>query len=279
MVGAAVLVAGALAFGLTVGDSGDESVRLSGENRTPSTTTNLPTTLGPTTPVDETSTTGMPAASTVPTTAPASPTTSGSAAPVTPPPPRPVPSSFASSIETVTLEQLGASWRPDLGCPGPEELRAVNVSHWGYDGNVREGRVIVAASQAEGIVAVFRDIFAARFPIERMIPIDAYGGDDQASMRANNTSGFNCRTVAGSTRLSQHGLGLAVDVNPLMNPYVEGSMVDPPEGEPYADRSRDDVGMIKPNDVVVKAFAVQGWEWGGYWSSGQDYQHFSANGG
>ncbi len=166
-----------------------------------------------------------------------------------------------------------------MGCTAPDQLRAVNVSHWGYDGTVRQGRVIVAASQAQRIVAVFRDVYAARFPIERIVPIDAYGGDDQVSMRANNTSGFNCRTVAGSSSLSQHAFGLAVDVNPLMNPYVQGSKVDPPEGAMYADRSRRDAGMIKGGDAVVNAFGAQGWRWGGYWSSGQDYQHFSANGG
>jgi hypothetical protein len=188
-----------------------------------------------------------------------------------PPPP------FQSSVQTVTAEQLGASWRPE-GCPAVDTLRALDVSHWGYDGAVRTGRIIVHRDHADRIVAVFRDLYAARFPIERMVPIDAYGGDDQASMRANNTSGFNCRTVAGSTTLSQHAYGLAIDVNPLVNPYVKGSTVDPPEGAPYADRSRNDQGMIHANDAVVQAFARQGWAWGGYWTGGKDYQHFSANG-
>jgi hypothetical protein len=98
-------------------------------------------------------------------------------------------------------------------------------------------------------------------------------------MRANNTSGYNCRTVAGSSKLSQHALGRAIDINPLVNPYVKGGTVDPPEGAPWADRSRNDPGMIKAGDAVVRAFARQGWGWGGAWSSGQDYQHFSASGG
>jgi hypothetical protein len=185
---------------------------------------------------------------------------------------------FQHSIETVTIEQLGSSWNPDLGCSPPEQLRAVNVSHWGYDGAVHQGRIVVDAGHAERTVAIFRDIYAAGFPIERMVPIDAYGGDDQASMRANNTSGFNCRRVAGTTRLSEHGLGRAIDVNPLVNPYVRGATVDPPEGAPYADRSRTDQGMIHAGDAVVQAFERQGWGWGGYWSSGQDYQHFSWSG-
>lgn len=185
---------------------------------------------------------------------------------------------FQSSVEPVTAAQLGSSWKPNMGCSEPGELRAVNVSHWGYDGQVHVGRLVVAAGHAERIVAVFRDIYEARFPIERMVPIDAYGGDDQASMRANNTSGFNCRYVSGTTKLSQHAFGRAVDVNPLVNPYVKGSIVDPPEGAPYADRSRSDKGMIHAGDAVVDAFATQGWSWGGYWSS-PDYQHFSSSGG
>jgi hypothetical protein len=180
----------------------------------------------------------------------------------------------------VTADELGASWDPAVaGCTPPEALRAVSVSHWGYDGQVHQGRIIVEAAQAERVVAAFGDVYAARFPIERMVPIAEYGGDDQASMRANNTSGYNCRTVAGSSKLSQHALGRAIDINPLVNPYVKGGTVDPPEGAPWADRSRNDPGMIKAGDAVVRAFARQGWGWGGAWSSGQDYQHFYASGG
>ncbi len=208
---------------------------------------------------------------------PGAPTTT--AAPTSsPPPPRPPAPPFQSSIQPITAEQLGASWQPGMGCPAPDQLRLLVLSHWGYDGRVHEGRLVVAASHAERIVAVFRDIYAARFPIQKMVPIDAYGGNDQASMRDNNTSGFNCRFVAGTSRLSQHGLGQAIDVNPLMNPYVKDGTVDPPEGAPYADRRRNDQGMIKSGDAVVTAFARQGWPWGGNWSSGKDYQHFSATG-
>ncbi len=276
VVGAGVAVAGALALGLAIDDDGgDDSVRASDDGTTRSSTTSSPSTSAATTTTDATTTTVTSTTTAAPTTSPPTP-----ASTTPPPPPLPPPAPpFQSSIESITVEQLGSSWRPDMGCTAPDQLRTVNVSHWGYDGQVHQGRLVVAASQAERIVAVFRDVYAARFPIERMVPIDAYGGDDQASMRANNTSGFNCRTVAGTSRLSQHGFGLAVDVNPLMNPYVKGSTVDPPEAAPYADRSRRDAGMIKGGDAVVKAFAAQGWRWGGYWSSGQDYQHFSANGG
>lgn len=281
-VGATVLLSVALAMVLVVltgGDDDVEEVRVRSAEGVTTTTSRSTTSLAPTTTVEITTTTSAPA-TTVPS-VPATTTSSTrrSAATTAPPPPMPPAPPFESSIETVTVEELGSSWNSTMGCPAPDQLRAVNVSHWGYDGAVRQGRIIVAAAQAERMVAVFRDVYAARFPIQRMVPIAAYGGDDQASMRANNTSGFNCRTVAGSSNLSQHGLGLAVDVNPLMNPYVQGSRVDPPEGARWADRSRTDAGMIKPGDAVVDAFDRQGWAWGGYWSSGQDYQHFSASGG
>jgi len=184
---------------------------------------------------------------------------------------------FTSSTAAVTADELGASWHP--GCPVDVELlRAIDASVWGYDGAPHQGRIIVHADQAERIVHVLEALYSARFPIERMTPIDAYGGDDQASMRANNTSGFNCRYVAGTTRWSEHAFGRAIDVNPLVNPYVRGSSVDPPEGAAYADRSRTDTGMIHAGDAAVRAFAAQGWGWGGSWSSGKDYQHFSASG-
>lgn len=203
------------------------------------------------------------------TSVPAAPARVTAAAPMPP---------FEHSVSTVTAADLGASWHPDMGCPGPGQLRAVSVTHWGYDGEVHTGTLVVAATQVDPVVAALRDVYAARFPIERMEPVSAYDGDDEASMRANNTSAFNCRYVAGTTNLSEHAFGRAIDINPLVNPYVKGASVDPPEGAPYADRTRTDPGMIHGRDAVVQAFADQGWAWGGYWSGGQDYQHFSASG-
>jgi D-alanyl-D-alanine carboxypeptidase len=159
-----------------------------------------------------------------------------------------------------------------------DQLRAVDVTHFGNDGAVHTGRLIVAANLASQMVDIFRDLYVARFPIQRMEPIDVYGGDDNRSMRANNTSAFNCRPVTGGGGWSEHAYGRAIDVNPLVNPYVKGATVLPPEGRPYADRSRNDTGMIHGGDAVVNAFAARGWAWGGYWSSLKDYQHFSTTG-
>ncbi len=260
----AVVVGG---VGLAVGDDGEVSAADTTTTESSTTTTAEPTT----TTTEPTTTTTAPTTTAAPTTTGGPPATRGSTVTAPPPPP------YRSSIEAVSAAQLGSSWKAGMGCPDPSTLRAVNVTHWGYDGAVKQGRIIVAGSQAENVAAIFRDLYGARFPIQRIVPVDAYGADDQASMRANNTSGFNCRFVAGKTVLSQHGLGLAIDLNPLHNPYVKGGSVDPPEGARWADRSRNDPGMIKPG-ATVDAFARRGWRWGGYWSSGKDYQHFSPSG-
>jgi hypothetical protein len=127
---------------------------------------------------------------------------------------------------------------------------------------------------------VFRLLFDARFPIRQMVLVDEYGGSDDRSVQANNTSAFNCRAVTGGTNWSQHSYGAAIDINPLQNPYVysDGHVSDP-RAVPYLDRSNVRPGMIVEGDVVVRAFDAIGWDWGGRWSSIKDYQHFSATGG
>jgi hypothetical protein len=172
---------------------------------------------------------------------------------------------------------MSASWRP--GCPVPlAALRLLTLDHWGYDGAERRGELVVHADHAEAIVGVFRTLFEARFPVERMMLVDAYGGDDAASTRANNTAGFNCRSVVGNpSAWSEHAFGRAIDLNPRVNPYVVDPNLQDPELAQYLDRTRSDPGMIRPDDVAVRAFAAAGWAWGGAWSA-PDYQHFSATG-
>jgi poly-gamma-glutamate synthesis protein (capsule biosynthesis protein) len=171
----------------------------------------------------------------------------------------------------------GVSWH--RGCPVPlRKLRLLQVSFWGYDGQVHAGRLIVKGYQAPKIRLVLKQLFDARFPIRRMRLIDAYGGSDRRSLRANNTSAFNCRFVAGTTRWSQHAYGRAIDINPVQNPYVSNGVASPPSGQRYVDRTKRAKGMIRPGGVVVRAFASVGWEWGGFWTSPKDYQHFSSTG-
>jgi D-alanyl-D-alanine carboxypeptidase len=169
------------------------------------------------------------------------------------------------------------SWHP--GCPvSLDDLRLLSLSYWGFDHRAHRGSMIVNRSVAHDVVHVFRVLFDERFPTRRMQPVDAYGGDDERSTAADNTFGFNCRPVAGSSSWSQHAYGLAVDVDPLENPEVRGGTVDPAAGARFADRSQDLPGMIHPDGEVVRAFRSIGWGWGGTRRSFKDWQHFSANG-
>lgn len=185
---------------------------------------------------------------------------------------------FAFSIAGVTADELGVSWRP--GCPVPvEDLRRLDVAHWTDAGDVVDGAIVVHADHADDVATVFERLFEARFPIHMMQPITEFDGDDDASMAANNTSAFNCREIAGRPGVwSQHAYGGAIDINPLVNPWVRGSQVDPPDGAPFVDRDPSVAGLIVAGDVVTRAFADIGWGWGGDWTSTLDYQHFSHNG-
>ncbi len=127
-------------------------------------------------------------------------------------------------------------------------------------------------------VEIFRDLFDAGFPIERMQLVADYGADDLESMLANNTSGFNCRFVEGTQRWSEHAFGQAIDLNPLINPWVRGSVVSPAAGAEFADRSIENTGGLYAGSAAVAAFEDAGWIWGGSWESSKDYQHFSTSG-
>jgi hypothetical protein len=183
-------------------------------------------------------------------------------------------------IEGKVRERIvGSSWH--RGCPiGLGQLRLLDLTYRGFDGDAHHGRLVVNRSFDDEIVAVFKRLYAIDYPIRRMELIDRYGADDNRSMNADNTSAFNCRFVAGTTRWSMHAYGLAVDLNPIENPYVSGSHVSPPAGEPYADRTRHAAGMIHDGDAVETAFARRaGWEWlGDGPQTIRDYQHFSSDG-
>ena len=178
------------------------------------------------------------------------------------------------AIEPVRWADLRHSYR--AGCPvPPARLRTVRVSYWGFDGKARIGRIVVASRVAPDVLAVFRILWSERFPLRRLEPVSVYRGSDDASMAADNTSGFNCRFVGGTSRWSLHAYGEAIDVNPVENPYVQGSRVSPPAGRAYLDRNRYRKGMAMRGGVLVRAFASVGWKWG---ASFGDYQHFSTTG-
>jgi hypothetical protein len=184
---------------------------------------------------------------------------------------------FVGTVHTVTPADLPHSWH--AGCPvGPAQLRLLRLGHWGFDGKARVGSLVVRDRVARDVVSVFRRLFEARFPIRRLRKVDAYRGSDDASMAADNTSGFNCRLVSGTRRWSQHAYGEAIDVNPVENPYVQRTRVSPPGGNAFLDRSRVRPGMAVSGGLLVGAFAAVGWQWGGRWRRTPDYQHFSTTG-
>jgi hypothetical protein len=187
---------------------------------------------------------------------------------------------FAHSVSHVTAAQLPYSWH--RGCPvAPAQLRRVRLSYWGFDRRAHMGAVVVNASAVGDVVRVFRRLYSSRFPIRRLRPIDAYRGVDERSLAADNTAAFNCRyaVAPGPKRWSVHAYGLAIDVDPVENPYVLNGRVHPRAGRAYLNRSRIRSGMAYRGGLLVNAFASVGWQWGGRWTASPDYQHFSATGG
>jgi hypothetical protein len=180
----------------------------------------------------------------------------------------------------VTARSLGKSWHE--GCPvGPKQLRALHMTFWGFDHTAQRGTLIVRARSVSAYVSAFHKMYHHRFQIRRMRPVSVYGGDDNVSMRHDNTSAFNCRYAVsdGPKHWSMHAYGEAVDINTVENPYYLNGRVRPKKGEPYMDRSNVRPGMIVPGSVPVRAFSALGWGWGGNWSGSPDYQHFSSTGG
>lgn len=159
------------------------------------------------------------------------------------------------------------------------DLRYVHIIHYDFDGNLAEGELICHNFIAEDLLEIFYDLYASEYQIEKVTLIENYNGDDTASMADNNTSCFNYRVVDGTKSLSKHALGLAVDINPLYNPYIRydkkgGQTVSPVEGEAYADRTVSFPYKIDPDDLCYRLFTEHGFTWGGNWNSSKDYQHF-----
>ncbi len=185
-----------------------------------------------------------------------------------------------------TVEEIPASIKELMqgrsykqGCPVDlDDLRYVTVLHWDYEGSVQTGHIVVHHIIADEILEIFKELFDAMFPIERIELVDFYDADDERSMSANNSSCFCCRentTYPGV--YSNHSYGIAIDINPLVNPYVKGERVLPAGGKAYLDRTQHYQGGITadPDNVCYQAFTSRGYEWGGSWPDRQDYQHFS----
>lgn len=183
-----------------------------------------------------------------------------------------------SRLDRATRQLMrGSSWH--AGCPVPlDDLRLIRITFLGFDGERHRGRLVAHRRWAVELLGVFERLYQRGFSIRRVRLVDRYDADDRNSMRHDNTSAFNCRTVTGTSVWSQHAYGRAIDINPVENPYVNGSHVSPRRGRDYLDRTDVRPGMIVKRDAVWRAFRRIGWEWGGTWRSAQDYQHFSSNG-
>ena len=190
-------------------------------------------------------------------------------------PPPTASASPAPAVTTVSAADLGATWRPD--CPvGPADLRRVEVSYTGFDGQPHRGALVVHRFVVDEVIAIFEELQRLHYPIQRMQTVDHYpGAQDELSMEDNNTSAFNCRPLPGSKEWSQHAYGRAIDLNPLINPYLDaGGDLQPTTAARYLDRGRDDPGILRADSPAVKAFTDRGWRWGGAWRNPVDYQHF-----
>lgn len=185
---------------------------------------------------------------------------------------------FASRVDAVPAGVLARStW--DAKCPVPADgLRWVRLTFWGFDGQRHTGELLVNADAADAMVAVFRRLWDARYPIEEMRITRAAELDAEPTGDGNNTGAFTCRPLRGTTTWSEHAYGRAIDVNPFLNPYIKGNVLIPELASAYTDRGRSGAGIIRPGDAVTQAFASVGWGWGGAWQRSKDYMHFSANG-
>ena len=182
--------------------------------------------------------------------------------------------------DDIFAKMQGKSFKDNCTVPR-EDLRYLKVMHVGFDGKTHTGELVVNRLIADDVLDIFKQLYKAQYPIERIALIDEYDGDDEQSMSDNNTSAFNFRTIAGTDIVSEHGMGLAVDVNPFYNPQVKetenGVEVSPEDAISYADRSGDFLYKIDHEDLCYKLFTEHGFEWGGDWEHAKDYQHFEMN--
>lgn len=179
--------------------------------------------------------------------------------------------------DDIFAKMQGKSYKEDCTVPR-EDLRYVHVRHMGFDGEAKDGELVVNKAIADDVLAIFEELYKADYPIEKVRLVDEYDADDEASMSDNNSSVFNFRFISHTTRISRHGLGMAVDINTRYNPYVktvDGKLsIEPANGADYVDRSKDFPHKIDHEDLCYKLFKEHGFTWGGDWTHSKDYQHF-----
>jgi len=186
------------------------------------------------------------------------------------------------AIEKISDKVFKRMWRKSYkaNCTTPRSsLRYLKVLHYNANGDILIGEMVCNKAVSDDLLAIFKALFDAKYPIERMVLVDEYDADDEASMRANNTSCFNFRTATGSKKLSAHSRGCAVDINPKYNPYVKKSsngklLVRPATSNKYLQRTETFDYKLEKGDLCYRLFTERGFKWGGNWRSAKDYQHF-----
>ncbi|HEY5584695.1 MAG TPA: M15 family metallopeptidase [Ruminiclostridium sp.] len=154
------------------------------------------------------------------------------------------------------------------------DLRFLRLTYWSFNETSQKGEIIVNKLVANAVLDIFKELYDKHYLIAKVNLMDNYLGNDSLSMSDNNSSAFNYRVISGSTKISNHGYGLAIDINPMQNPYVDNDFISPEEGITFLDRSISKKGMIVKNDDCYNAFVSRGWVWGGNWNTKKDYQHF-----
>ncbi len=185
---------------------------------------------------------------------------------------------YIEKISDEIFEKMkGKSYKENCTVPR-DYLRYVHILHKDIDGNVLEGEIVCHKAIAKDVMEIFKELYKANYPIEKVRLIDEYNAEDELSMRDNNSSSFNFRYISYSTDISKHALGAAVDINTLYNPYtkfVNGKRtIEPATAEPYLDRNADFPYKTESDDICCKLFKEHGFEWGGDWEGKKDYQHF-----
>ena len=185
---------------------------------------------------------------------------------------------YSTEITDELMERMrGKSWKDSCTLPR-EDLRYLHLLHRDLEGEIREGEMVCNVHIADTLLSIFRELYEAGYPIEKICLVDEYDAEDERSMADNNSSCFNFRFVSYTKKVSKHGLGMAVDINPLYNPYVKtvsGRLnIEPANGSPYVDRTGEFPCKIDENDLCYKAFTSRGFSWGGSRRNSKDYQHF-----
>ena len=186
------------------------------------------------------------------------------------------------SDELFDRMRSGNTYKEDCIVPR-EDLRYLLVLHKDKEGNTHQGEMVVHKLIADDVLEIFEKLYDAAYPIERMVLPDNYLADDETMMRDNNSSCFNFRFISHTDKISKHGLGMAVDINTLYNPYhktvtnddgTQEEVIEPATGKPYLDRTQNFDYKIEKGDLCYTLFTEKGFEWGGDWSDRKDYQHF-----